>query len=164
MILALLALSSAPEPSTAETVTTARKPIACQFFTPELAAKLLGQKPRGVDDEIATDDGGREWRCTFSSASDESEPKIHFLLIKSPSEDAAKRAFEEIRSSNRDHKGFEEWPGVSDEAIVHSDGQGFHFVMIRKGVKTIRIKVNPIKDVPLDHVKRVAAALAMKLE
>ncbi len=133
------------------------------IFTTELAAKLLGQKPRGVDDDKVTDDGVHVWSCTFSSES-ESGPKIHFLLMRSPSEDVAKQTFEEIRQSNKDHEGFEEWPGVSDEAIVHSDGQGFHFVMVRKGAKTIRIKVNPIKDVSLDHVKRAAVALAMKLE
>jgi hypothetical protein len=143
--------------------TTAVKPVACQFFTLANAEKLIGGKVVGQDDEHATDDGGQRWGCTFAPAAADG-PKIYFLVLRNKSEGVAKEQFDKIRQSNKNHAGFEEWPGVADEAVFHSDGTGFHFVMIRKNTGTIRIKVNPAKGVSLDDLKTVAASLAAKMK
>jgi len=47
---------------------------------------------------------------------------------------------------------------------VHSDGQNFQLVMVRKGVRSFRIKVNPTGTTSLENVKAVAEDLVRKME
>ena len=148
-------------PTFAESV--AFKSVACDFFTYDNAQKLIG-RATGADDGMQDVAEGRKWGCTFT-ASDKGEkgPKLYFVLYKATSEDVAKQSFETVRQSNKKHNGFEEWPGVGDEAVVHSDAPNFHFVMVRKGVKTIRVKINPAEGVSLEELKNVARLLTAKL-
>lgn len=138
------------------------KPHACGFFTYISAEKLLSGKVTGVDSEESTADGGRQWRCTFTSGS--GNGKIHFGLFTDPTEEAAKAEFQKVRLSNEKHEGFEDWPGIGDEALAHTDGRTFQFVMVRKGNQTIRIKLNPIDGSTLNDVKTVATLLVKKLK
>ena len=98
--------------------TSAFKSVACDFFTYDNAQKILG-KATGADDGMHDIADGRKWGCTFT-ASDKGEkpPKLYFTIIKATSEDVAKNAFDVIRNSNNKHQGFEEWPGVGDEALA----------------------------------------------
>lgn len=150
-----------PKSTVAESA--AFKPVACDFFGYDNAQNLIG-KAIGADDGMQDGAEGRKWGCTFT-ASDKGEkpPKLYFVLYKATSEDLAKQSFETVRTSNKKLGGFEEWPGVGDEAVVHSDAPNFHFVMVRKGVKTIRVKINPAEGVSLDELKNVARSLAAKL-
>jgi hypothetical protein len=149
------------KPTVAESA--ALKPAACKFFTYENAEKLIGRST-GADSEMQEVAEGLKWSCTFT-ASDKGEnpPKLYFVLYKATSEEIAKQSFETVRQSNKKRGGFEEWPGVGDEAVVHSDAPNFHFVMVRKGVKTIRVKINPAGGVSLDELKNVARSLTAKL-
>jgi hypothetical protein len=142
----------------------AAKPVACHFFSYANAEKLLGQNITGADSDEKSENGSRRWGCTFSTASGEAGPRLFFLLIKDASEETARTEFEKIRVSNKKHAGFEEWPGVGDEAVVHTDGQNFQFLMVRKGANTIRVKVHPSKGVSLDELKAIIASLVTKLK
>lgn len=160
IILFVFLVSAAYFPET-PVETSAVKPHACSFFTYANAEKLLGQKVTGADTEENKADGGQRWNCTFTA--DSGEGKIYFALFKDPTEEAARNEFQKIRTSNQKHKGFEDWPEIGDEAIVHTDGQTFQFIMVRKGTRTIRIKLNPMGGASLDDVKAVATSLAAKL-
>ncbi len=140
------------------------KSVACDFFTHDNAIKVLGGKATGADTGMTDTAEGRKWGCTFT-ASDRGEtpPKLYFMLVKSPSDEVAKRAFDTVRQSNKSHAGFEEWPGIGDEAVVHTDGKNFQFVMVRKGVKTIRVKVNPAEGVSMDTLKSAVTSIIPKL-
>jgi hypothetical protein len=143
----------------------AYKSVACDFFTHQNAVKVLGGNATGADGGEKEIADGRQWTCTFT-ASDRGDdpPKLHFGIIKSNSEDAAKVSFEAIRQSNKTHPGYQEWPGVGDEAAVHSDGKNFYLVMIRKGVRTMRAKVGPARGTSLEALKDAMASLVSKLE
>lgn len=143
---------------------TVAKPHACSFFTYANAEKLLGQKVSGADTDETSENGSRRWGCTFSTASGEASPRLLFLLIRDPNEETARTEFEKIRISNQKHPGFEEWAGVGDEAIVHTDGENFQFLMVRRGSNTIRIKVRRSKTISLEDVKAVTASVAAKLK
>ena len=145
-------------------VTSAAKPVACHFFSYENAEKLLGQKVTASDGEESKADGGQKWTCTFTTAAGENGPRLFFAIFRDGTEEAAKSEFQKVRLSNQTHAGFEEWPGVADEAVVHNDGKNFQFVMLRKGVKTLRIKVGNSNGVSFDELKSVAASLAAKLK
>ena len=154
---------SGASPKTAIPESAAFKSVACDFFTYDNAQKLIGRST-GADDGMQDITEGRKWGCTFT-ASDKGEkpPKLYFVLYKATSEDIAKQSFETVRQSNKKVDGFEEWLGVGDEAVIHSDAPNFHFVMVRKGVKTIRVKINPAEGVSLADIKAVASSLVPKM-
>lgn len=143
----------------------AYKSVGCDFFGPDNAAKLLGPAFRGEDAGMKETEELKSWGCTFLRTQDPSErsPKIHFSLKKSVSIESATKAFAGTRESNDKKLGWYEWPGVGDEAIVHSDAPNFHLIMIRKGVKTISVKVNPADGIALSDVKDIMAKLATRL-
>lgn len=140
----------------------AAKPYACHYFGFGNAEKLLGGKVSSVDGEEAKDDGSQRWSCTFTSQ--DGDGKIFFALFKHASDEAARAEFNRIRESNKDHAGFEEWAGVGDEAVVHTDGKNFQFLMVRKGPASFRIKMNPLKGTNIEDVKKIALTLAEKLK
>ncbi len=142
----------------------ALKSTACDFFTQENAMKIAGTRVKGVDGGMEEDTTTRSWKCTFSAAVEgENAPKIHFVMSKSISDEVARSTVESIRRSNSAKPGFEEWPGVGEEAILHSDGRNFQLVVVRKGVKSFRIKINPADGISFETVKAVAVSLAAKL-
>ena len=155
LLLSLLAVTWMPE-------TVVAKPYACHYFGYGNAEKLLGPKLTTVDSEEGKEDGSHRWNCTFTS--ENGEGKIFFALFKDVTDEAARAEFQRIRESNKNHTGFEDWSGVGDEAIVHTDGKSFQFLMVRKGAVSFRIKMNPIKGTPVEDVKRIAAALSEKLK
>ncbi len=162
IILFISLISAAYFPETPGRSAAASKPFACSFFTQISAEKLLGEKAIGVDDEVNKADGSQQWKCTFTGES--GKGKIHFGLFKDATEEAARAEFQKVRLSNQKHEGFEDWPGIGDEAVAHTDGQSFQFVMVRKGTRTIRIKLNPINGTTLNDVKTVASLLVGKLK
>ncbi len=143
----------------------APKPGACEFFSKANAVLLLGGNLKAEEREFREDSNYRHWGCLITKADSTSDqsPKLHFLLIRSKTEALAIEDFASIKRSNEKHQGFELWPGVGDEAIVHTDGSNFQLVIVRKGANSIRIKLNPMTGVDLEAVKAVAAELAAKL-
>lgn len=164
ILFSLLFFSSRAEISQPVVASAAYKSVACDFFTHDNAMRILGAPSIGSDGGMTEDADGKSWKCTFTPKDGgEKAPKLFFMIVKSMSEDTAKSAFQAIRDSNKDHDGFEEWSGVGDEAIVHTDAPNFHFVMVRKGAKTIRIKINPAVGVSLENVKAAAVSLIPKM-
>ena len=143
--------------------TRLRKPAGCDFFTKQNAIKILGGDLTWSGTDF-TEKDPKEWKCTFVSKLDESGPKLYFGLTRHSTEQGAKEAFESIRLSNKNHAGFEEWRGVGDEAVIHTDGVNFQFVMVRKGNRTVRMKVSQAGSVSLENVKAVAEELVTRME
>ncbi len=144
----------------------ASKPAGCDFFTKANAVRILGGNLKAEESNSAEDANERRWGCiiTKEGATSEKSPRLHFLLIQSKSEALAAVDFASIKRSNEKHQGFELWPGVGDEAIVHTDGSNFQLVIVRKGANSIRIKLNPMTGVDLQIVKEVAAELVARLK
>lgn len=150
--------SEPPEP-------VAFKSVACDLFGPGNAASLLGTNFRGEDGGMTEEPQRRVWKCTFmrNPETETKSPRIHFMIEKAVTVEAADMSFDDMRLSNEKKPGWSEWKGIGDEATVHSDGANFHLVMVRKGVRTIRIKANPVGDVSLERLKEVAEKIAAKL-
>ncbi len=144
----------------------AYKSLGCDFFGPKNAARLLGSKFRGEDTGMKETADGKSWSCTFLRVGDTSErsPKIYFSLKMATTVETAVQAFNAVRASNSKNPGWSEWSAVGDEAIVHSDAPNFHLVTIRKGRRTITVKINPADGVALSDVKDVMAGLAERLD
>lgn len=149
----------------ADPTPAAYKSVGCDFFGPDNAARLLGTKFRGEDTGMKESVETKSWGCTFSrtEAPSERSPKIYFQIKKAISVESAIQDLSAVRVSNGKKSGWEEWPGIGDEAFVHSDAPNFHLVMIRKGVRTIVVKINPADGIALSDVKDVMTKLATKL-
>jgi len=158
-ILILFIASLAPDSSNL----VVRKPAGCDFFSRQNAEKILSTEVSWTGTD-ATVGEPKKWTCTFIPKQNLEGPKLYFGLHRFATPEKAREEFGEIDSSNKGHAGFERWAGVGDDAVVHSDGSNFQFVMVRKGVRSFRIKVNPAGSTSLESVKAVAEDLVRKLE
>ena len=139
------------------------KPTGCDFFTKANAVKILGTDVTwtGID---ATANEPKKWTCTYLPKDKAEWPNIYFGLHRYQTVESAKEEFDTIVDSNKDHSGFRKWEGVGDDAIIQADGGNFQLVMVRKGVRTLRIKVNPAGSTSFEDVKSVAEDLVRKME
>ena len=156
-VLIFIALFS-PDPSPA----AVWKPAGCDFFTKANAVKILNTDVTWTGTD-STANEPRKWTCTFVSKDDADGPKLYFGLNRFASAESAREEFDSVVRSNKNHAGFERWQGVGDDAIVHTDGANFQFVMVRKGIRSFRIKVNPASSTSLDDLKLVAMDLVDKM-
>lgn len=140
-----------------------RKPAGCDFFTRQNAEKILGTEVTWTGTD-ATEAEPKKWTCTFTSKQNPGGPKLYFGLHRFTSSDKAREEFNSIAESNKDHAGFEKLEGIGDQAIAHSDGSNFQLVVVRKGIRSFRIKVNPAVSTSLETVKSVAKDLATKMD
>jgi hypothetical protein len=139
------------------------KPAGCDFFTKANAVRIIGTDVTWTGTD-STANEPRKWTCTFVSKDAIEGPKLHFVLHRFAAAEAAREEFDSVVNSNKNHSGFERWKGVGDDAIVHTDGANFQLVMVRKGVRSFRIKVNPAGSTSLENVKLVAQDLIKKME
>lgn len=139
-----------------------RKPAGCDFFTKANAVKILGTDVAWTGTH-ATADERRKWTCTFVPKSPADGPKLYFGLHRFADARSARKEFDAIVASNENHGGFERWHGIGDDAIVHTDGSNFQLVMVRKGMRSFRIKVNPAGSTSITDVKAVAEDLVGKM-
>jgi hypothetical protein len=140
-----------------------RKPAGCDFFTRQNASKILGGEVTWTGTD-ATEVEPKKWTCTFVSKNSADGPKVYFGLHRFRDPDKAREEIDAMVESNKNRAGFERWKGLGDDAIVHTDGANFHFVMVRKGVRSFSIKVNPAGAISLENVKLVAEDLVRKME
>lgn len=141
------------------------KSVGCDFFGSENAARLLGPKFRGEDTGMKEAGGTKSWGCTFLRTDDghANSPRIHFAIKKAATVEMAIEDFANVRGSNNTKAGWSEWLDVGEEAIIHTNEPTFHLVMIRKGVQTITVKINPANGIALSEVKDIMARLSTKL-
>lgn len=145
-----------------ESNTGLRKPAGCDFFTKANAVRILGTDVAWTGTH-ATVDEPKKWTCTFVSNTSADGPKLYFGLYRFAAAKSAREEFDAIVASNKNHGGFERWHGVGDDAIVHTDGSNFHFVMVRKGMRSFRIKVNPAGSTSIADIKAVAEDVARRM-
>ena len=139
-----------------------RKPAGCDFFTKANAVKILNTDVTWTGTD-STANEPRKWTCAFVAKDLAEGPKLYFSLYRFTTAEAAREDFEAVALSNETHPGFERWRGVGDDAIVHTDGANFQFVMVRKGTRSFRIKVNPSGTTSVNNVKAVAKDIVNKI-
>lgn len=140
-----------------------RKPAGCDFFTKANAVRIIGTDVTWTGTD-STANEPRKWTCTFVSKNAAEGPKLYFVLHRFTTAEAAREEFDSVVDSNKNLAGFERWQGVGDDAIIHTDGANFQLVMVRKGIRSFRIKVNPAGSTSLENVRSVAQDLIKKME
>jgi hypothetical protein len=117
-----------------------------EVFTLADAEKILGE-PAHITDSSHAKEHAITYNSTYTANSP--EPKtgktgnVYFMMENYSDIVDASKSYTSIRDMN-EKNGIEELDDLGDEAYFHSDGQNFLFIMVRKGHKMFRIKVNKV--------------------
>jgi len=138
------------------------------YFSQADAELILGEKAFLSDSSSTIKKDTLEIKRAYTANSiDQKTGKtgvIYFMIEEYNQEASAKNAYDFFKTANEKHEGIKIVHDMGDDAYFHSDGKNFYFILVRKGKKMFRIKVNKItsntslKDFNLVS-KRIADAL-----
>ncbi len=122
------------------------------------AEKILGLPARQTESETFTKANVLQHKCSWKATQEDLNSNLYYLDEHYNNSESAHKVFEDIVVSNSNNPG-QTRPDIGDEAWLHSDGTNFCLLMVRKGNKIIRMKVNRLtKGTSVEEMKRVAAA------
>ena len=122
------------------------------------AEKILGLAARQMESETFTEDNVLQHKCSWKATQEDLNSNLYYLDEQYKNAESAHKVFEDIVVSNRNNPG-QTRPDIGDEAWLHSDGTNFCLLMVRKGNRIIRMKVNKLtKETSIDEMKRIAEA------
>ncbi|MEZ4828675.1 MAG: hypothetical protein R3C61_20675 [Bacteroidia bacterium] len=134
------------------------------------AEKILGETAHLSDSSLVTEKGVRQYKLTYTAnATDTGSGKtgnIYFMAEVYEDAASAHKTYASIFKSNEDHEGVVVLDNLGDEAYFHSDSnpQNFMFIMVRKGAKMIRMKVNKVTaKTSQNSLNEIITALTSKL-
>jgi hypothetical protein len=138
-----------------------------QLFTAEDAEKALGEAAHITDSSSGKGKNLLSYSSAwFANAKDSISGRtgcIYFTFERYEKLEAAKKKYAFIKTANQDH-GIKVLNDIGDEAYFHTDGQGFYFIMVRKGTNVFNMKVNKITSkTSLDGFYQVARKVTNKL-
>jgi hypothetical protein len=122
------------------------------------AEKILGMPANQIESTTLSDNNILRHKCSWKAAQDDLNSNLYYLDELHGDAESANKVFDDIVVSNTNNPGNSRLD-IGDEAWFHSDGTNFCFLMVRKGNKIIRMKVNRLtKETSVDEMKRVATA------
>lgn len=137
------------------------------FLTLADAERILGEKAHIKDSSSAINDGVTTFNSSFAADSkDEKTGKlgiIYFMFEHFTKVSAAEKVYSSIKTSN-EKNGITVLHDIGDEAYFHTDNENFYFILVRKGTKMIRMKVNKLTSrTSPDEFKAVASKITSGL-
>jgi len=131
------------------------------------AEKILGEAVLLTENGNEEKDKVVRHHCTYTAAQPDATRKtgnLYYLLEEYPDVVAAQRIFSGSTQSNAGMPGQEKISGIGDEAFFQSDERNFHLMMVRKGNKIVRLKVNKVTGkTSLQALKEVVKNTALTL-
>lgn len=122
------------------------------------AEKILGFPARQTESTIVSENNVLQHKCSWKATQEDLNTNLYYIDEQHDNAESAHKVFEDIVVSNRNNPGHSR-PDIGDEAWLHSDGTNFCLLMVRKGNKIIRMKVNRLtEETSVDEMKRVATA------
>lgn len=120
------------------------------------AEKILGLPAHQTESTTLSENNVLQHKCSWKATQDELNSNLYYLDELHDNAESADKVFEDIVVSNRNNPGHSRLD-IGDEAWFHSDGTNFCFLMVRKGNKIIRMKVNRLtKETSVEEMKRIA--------
>jgi hypothetical protein len=117
------------------------------IFTKTDAEKILGEPARFSDSATRTVADTIIFQSSYTAvASDKKSGKtgnVYFMYEQYKDASTAHDLLAYYQKANKKN-GAESVAGMGDEAWSHTDGQNFYFIMVRKGNKMMRMKVNKV--------------------
>jgi hypothetical protein len=135
------------------------------YFSKADAEKILGEPAFLSDSSSTTKKDTLECKLAYTAHS--KDPKkgkpvvIYFMIEQYAADSSAKNAYAAIKVANEKHEGVKIIHDMGDEAYFHSDGENFYFILVRRGNKMFRIKVNKITShTSLDEFNRISKQIS----
>ncbi len=128
-------------------------------LTAQEAQRILGEPCHLQTTEDTLLKGVQTHKSTFlaNSASSPKKITLYYMFESYRDNDGAKKIFESYWESNGKSQGFELMSNLGDQAFFHNDGHNFNLLIVRKGNKMVRFKIN--KTTPktsTDELKLIA--------
>ncbi len=118
-----------------------------EIFTLNDAEEILGQKAVLKDSATTVRRDTTMYSCAYAAEQKDKTGKegvIYFLIEEYSDITSAHSVYAAIKAANDSHEGIKPVHDLGDEAYFHSDGDNFYFIMVRKGGRMFRMKVNKI--------------------
>ena len=111
------------------------------------AEKILGQAATLTESSVEENGNALKSRYTYTATSKEATTgktgHLYFMFEKYNDEASAKKTFAGIISQNQNMPNIKKL-SMGDEALRHTDNENFDMIIVRKGNKIIRLKVNKL--------------------
>ncbi len=110
------------------------------------AEKILGQHSRLSNSSVETKNKSREYKYTYTANETEAGTgklgHLYYMFEQYNDEESAIKVYNEIFEQNSRSAGFGRLSNMGDQALIHTDHENFKLIILRKGNKIIRLKVN----------------------
>lgn len=138
------------------------------FFTLSDAEKILGEPAHLTDSTMKIEGDASTYSCAYAANSKDKKTgktgAIYFMFEQYAQVASAQKVYSSIKTANEGHEGIKELQDLGDEAYFHSDGENFYFILVRKGDKMFRMKVNKITSATsLDEFNLIAKNITAAL-
>jgi hypothetical protein len=112
------------------------------------AEKILGQAASLTENRMEEKDNAVKYRCTYTAIQMETVTgktgHLYYMFEKYKNDSLAKKVFDDIKFQNTNMANFNVLHNIGDDAIRHTDNENFDMIIVRKGSKIIRLKVNKL--------------------
>lgn len=112
------------------------------------AERILGEQAGQPEKSVTREKGVGKTRYSFKALANDSlkgiARNLYCIIENYPDAAHSAEAFSIIKTSNADMPGFKAMQGSGDEGYIQTDGQNFYFMMVRKGTRILKMKVNKI--------------------
>ncbi len=137
------------------------------FLTLADAEKILGEKAHIKDSSSTLNNEVSTFNSSFAANSkDEKTGKlgiIYFMYEHFSEVSSAKDTYASIKTSN-EKNGITVLHDIGDEAYFHTDNENFYFILVRKGSKMFRMKVNKLTSkTSMNEFKAIATKITSGL-
>jgi hypothetical protein len=110
--------------------------------------KILGQQAVLTESAVEEKDSAFKQRCTYTANKADIKTNnlahLYYLFEKYDNERLARNVYEGILTGNQNMPNLQKIYNLGDEALRHTDFENFDMIIIRKGNKLIRLKINKI--------------------
>lgn len=119
------------------------------LLTVSEAEKILGEPALLKDSSTTIKDDVITYSCSYTALSSDKKTgktgNLYFMVEEYKQMASAKEIYASIKKSNEDHEGIKIINDMGDEAYFHSS-ENFLFIIVRKGTKMLRMKVNRVTN------------------
>jgi hypothetical protein len=138
------------------------------YLTKVEAEEILRQDAQLTDSASTKENNIATFKSTFTA--DSKDPNtgklgaIYFMIEHYKEVASAKETYSSFKESNQNNPGFKVLNDLGDEAWFHSDGKNFYLIIVRKGDRMFRLKVNKVTSkTSLEALHETARSIANKL-
>ena len=118
------------------------------LFTLVDAEKILGEKAHLSDSTSKHEIPQFQFKSTFTAdrkdATNQKIGNVYFMFEDYKQEADALKTYLIFKNGNQNHVGFSLVKDLGDAAFFQTDNHNFYLIIVRKGKKMIRIKVNKL--------------------